>query len=278
MSNNYPVNPPSSGLPDDATIRTDTVVGVETYGTESTGGASGKKDVAKEQAGQVASGAADAGKHVAGVAKGEASNVASEAKSQARQVASETKYQARDLINQAGSQVREQASSQQKKAATSVRTVSEHLQGLASGNVPENGVALDLVNQAASRLQGVADWLDDREPGDLLQEVKQFAARRPGTFIAIAAVAGVLAGRVTRGVVGAVKDEKEEEALASDVQGTTTYTPVDSFTTTTPVGNAYDTTYSGTGTTTGGTTTGGAYGENEYGTGLGGSATGDVRP
>ncbi|WP_210505930.1 hypothetical protein [Naasia sp. SYSU D00057] len=270
------MNPPSSGLPDDdAIIRTDTVVGVETYGTESTGGTSGKTDVAKEQAGQVASGAADAGKHVAGVAKDEAANVASEAKSQVKQVASETKYQARDLINQAGSQVREQASSQQKKAATGVRTISEHLQGLASGNVPESGIALDLVNQASTRLQGVADWLDQREPGDLLQEVKDFAARRPGTFIAAAAIAGILAGRLTRGVVGAVQDEKEEEALTSDQAGTTTYTPIDSYTTTTPVSDAY----TGTGGTGGtGTTTGGVYGENEYGTGLGGSATGDVRP
>jgi hypothetical protein len=271
MSNSYPVNPPSSGLPDDdAIIRTDTVVGVETYGTESTGGTSGKADVAKEQASQVASGAADAGKHVAGVAKDEASNVASEAKSQARQVASETKYQARDLLNQAGSQVREQAASQQKRAASSVRTVSEHLQGLASGNVPENGIALDLVNQAATRLQGVADWLDEREPGDLLQEVRQFASRRPGTFIAIAAVAGVVAGRATRGVVGAVQNEKEEQASTSDFADTTTYTPVATYTTTTPV-DAYD-------TTGGSVNAGGAYGENEYGTGLGGSTTGGVRP
>jgi hypothetical protein len=268
MSNNYPVNPPSSGLPDDdAIIRTDTVVGVETYGTESTGGASGKTGVAKEQASQVASDAADAGKHVAGVAKDEASNVAAEAKSQARQVASETKYQVRGLVDQAGSQVREQAATQQQRAASGIRGISDQLQGLASGNVPESWLALDLVNQAASRLQGVAEWLEDREPGDLLQEVKYFAARRPGTFIAIAAVAGVVAGRVTRGVVGAVQDEKEAEAATSDFADTTSYTPVATYTTTAPVGDTYG---------TAGTT--GVYGENEYGTGLGGSATGDVRP
>ncbi|WP_210481156.1 hypothetical protein [Naasia sp. SYSU D00948] len=269
------MNPPSSGNPDETVVVTDTVIGVETVGTagETSGSSTSKTDVAKEQAGQVASGAADAGKHVAGVAKDEARNVAAEAKTQARQVASETKYQARDLLNQATSQVKQQASTQQQKAATGIRTLGEQLNGLASGNVPESGPVLDLVNQASSRLQGVADWIEAREPGDLLQEVKYFAARRPGTFIAIAAVAGVVAGRLTRSVVGAVQDEKQEEQATSSVAGETTYTPVDSFTTTTPVSD-YGTGYAGEneyGTGAGGTTGG-------YGTGLGGSATGDVRP
>jgi hypothetical protein len=278
MSNSYPVNPPSSsGLPEGETVvTTDTVIGVETVGTagETSGSSTSKTDVAKEQAGQVAGQAADAGKHVAGVAKDEARNVAAEAKTQARQVASETKYQVRDLLSQASSEVRQQASTQQQRAATGVRSLTDQLQGLASGNPPESGMVTDLLSQATTRLQDVADWLEAREPGDLLQEVKDFAARRPGTFIAIAAVAGVVAGRVTRGVVGAVQDEKEERAATESVPGTTTYTPVASYTTTTPVTdtdyagvNEYDT-GAGSGTGVSGT----------YGTGLGGGATGDVRP
>ncbi len=280
MSNSYPVNPPSSsGLPEGETVvTTDTVIGVETVGTagETSGSSTSKTDVAKEQAGQVAGQAADAGKHVAGVAKDEARNVAGEAKTQARQVASEAKYQVRDLLGQAQSQVREQASTQQQKAASGIRTLGDQLNGLASGNVPESGPVLDLVNQASSRLQDVADWLEAREPGDLLQEVRYFAARRPGTFIAIAAVAGVLAGRVTRGVVGAVKDEKEEEAATESVPGTTSYTPVASYTTTTPVTDTDYTDVNEYGTGAGGATSGAGAGT--YGTGLGGGATGDVRP
>ncbi len=280
MSNSYPVNPPSSsGLPGEETVvTTDTVIGVETVGTagETSGSSTSKTDVAKEQAGQVASGAADAGKHVAGVAKDEAKNVAGEAKVQARQVASEAKYQVRDLLDQASSQVRQQASSQQQRAASGVRSLTDQLQGLASGNPPESGLVTDLLGQATNRLQDVADWLEAREPGDLLQEVKDFAARRPGTFIAIAAVAGVVAGRVTRGVVGAVKDEKEEEAATQSVPGTTTYTPVASYTTTTPVSDAY-TDVNEYGTGAGGATSGAGV-SGTYGTGLGGGTTGDVRP
>jgi hypothetical protein len=265
MSNSYPVNPPSTDITADAVV-VETVTPVPTG--SSSGGSSGKADTAKEQAGQVASGAADAGKHVAGVAKDQASNVASEAKTQVRQVASETKYQARDLLNQATSQVKEQTSTQQQKAATGIRTMSDQLRSMSSN--AESGVAQDLVGQAASRLEGVASWLEAREPGDLLDEVRYFAARRPGTFIAIAAVAGVVAGRLTRGVIGAVKDEKEEDALASTTAYDTTYTDTaytapTGYTTTSTLGDVnseFDP----------------QYGVNEYGTGLGGSATGDVRP
>lgn len=276
MSNSYPVNPPSSGLPDETVVVTETVVGVETVGTagETSGSSTSKTDVAKEQASQVAGEAADAGKHVAGVAKDEARNVAAEAKTQVKQVASEAKYQVKDLLDQASTEARAQASTQQQKAATGIRAISEQLTGLASGNPPESGPAVDLVNQAATRLQGVADWLEAREPGDLLQEVRYYAARRPGTFIAIAAVAGVVAGRLTRSVAGVVKEEKEQEAATASAPGTTTYTPVASYTTETPV-DAYDTEYAGVneyGTGAGGSTSGSG-----YGTGLAGS-TGDVRP
>ena len=82
------------------------------------------------------------------------------------------------------------------------------------------GVASDLAHQAASRAAGVADWLDQRDPGSLLNEVKGFARRRPGTFIAIAAVAGVLAGRLTRSVVADAQESTTETAAASGPTGT----------------------------------------------------------
>ena len=44
----------------------------------------------------------------------------------------------------------------------------------------------------------MASWLDGRDPGSLLTEVKSFARQRPGTFLLLAAGAGVLAGRLSR--------------------------------------------------------------------------------
>ena len=45
-----------------------------------------------------------------------------------------------------------------------------------------------------------------REPGYLVDQVRAYARRRPGMFLLGAAVAGVVAGRLTTGVVAAHKD------------------------------------------------------------------------
>jgi hypothetical protein len=42
--------------------------------------------------------------------------------------------------------------------------------------------------------------LQNREPADLLEEVRSYARRKPGTFLLGAALAGVVAGRLTSGI------------------------------------------------------------------------------
>jgi hypothetical protein len=58
----------------------------------------------------------------------------------------------------------------------------------------QQGVASCLVRQAAERSSSVASWLEARAPGSLLDEVVYFARRRRGTFLLMAAGAGLLAG------------------------------------------------------------------------------------
>jgi hypothetical protein len=72
---------------------------------------------------------------------------------------------------------------------------------MASGADQQQGLATDLVRQAADRTNTAADWFSHRQPGDLLNEVKGFARRRPGAFLGIAAGLGLLAGRLSRGVI-----------------------------------------------------------------------------
>lgn len=150
------------------------------------GGASTKKEAAKEEA-----------SNIAGEAKGAAQNVAGTAKAEAANVASEVKTNTKDLLNQAKSGLTDQAGAQQQKAAEGIRTISSQLRSMA--DAPEQqGVASDLIRQAAERSESVASWLDNRDPGSLLNEVKSFARQRPGTFLLIAAGAGLLAGRLGR--------------------------------------------------------------------------------
>ncbi|NYD71339.1 hypothetical protein [Herbiconiux flava] len=162
----------------------------------------GKVDAAKQAAGDVKETAAEQAGHVAGTAKDEAKNVAREAKSQAR-----------DLYAQTQSELKEQAGVQQKRVASGLRSIGDELGSMADGS--ENaGLAGDLVRQVSDRAGSAASWLDSRDPGSLLAEVKSYARRKPGTFIAVAAIAGVVAGRLTRSLAQSAAEEKEADATA----------------------------------------------------------------
>lgn len=151
-------------------------------------------DTAKQQAAAVGRTAKEASGQVASTAMDEARNVASEARTQAR-----------DLLDQTQTQAREQASAQKQKATEGLRGVSAELRALSEGRPTDggSGIVSGLAGQAADSAQQIASWLESREPGDLLAEIRDLARRRPGAFLLGAAAAGVLAGRMTRGAVDA---------------------------------------------------------------------------
>jgi hypothetical protein len=189
--------PPRTGMPEaplGETVLGETtvppVVPVVETAPASTGSAAGTStaSTAKEEAKDVGREGVAAGQQVAQTAKEEAGHVAQEAK-----------YQVKNLVSQVGDNVRSQASNQQQRAASGLRSFSDGLTSMANGN-PQSGPAMDLVNQASERVNRIASWIENREPADLLEEVKSFARRRPGAFLAIAAGAGLLAGRLTRGM------------------------------------------------------------------------------
>lgn len=140
---------------------------------------------AKDQAQQAAGTAADESKHVAGVARDEAQKVASEARSQVS-----------SLMNEATSQVADQTRTQRDRVVETLRTFGDDLDKMATQT--DGGMAADLAREGASRARTLSSRLDGREPSDLLDEVRSFARRRPGTFLLGALAAGVVAGRLTR--------------------------------------------------------------------------------
>jgi len=176
------------------------------YGSQ--GQSTSTKDVAKDQASNVAGGAADAAQHVAGVAKEHAGQVTAEA---GRQV--------KHLVGQAQSELSSQAQTQQQKLAGGLHTFGDQLKSMAS-NSQEQGAATDLAHQAAQKAHEFAGWLEDREPRDVLNEVRYFARRRPGAFLAIALGAGLLAGRLARGLAADSQDNNNETARRTSGSGT----------------------------------------------------------
>jgi hypothetical protein len=149
--------------------------------------------------------AADVGRTVAD----SGGQVAQTAGQQVRRVAAETSEQARDLLNEGRQQVTEQARQGQQKAASSLHTIADQLEEMRA-NSDDSGLAPEMVRQAAGHARRAASWLEDRQPGDLLNEVRAFARRKPGVFLAGAALAGVLVGRLTRGAVDAQSDDSDQ--------------------------------------------------------------------
>ncbi len=171
--------------------------GTSAPGTSSTTG------TAKEQAGQVAQDAKESGKQVAGTAADEG-----------RQVLAEGRRQVKDLTAQAGQQVDEQTRVQKDKATAGLRDLADELHAIAAGNGGQAGIATDLAQQASTRVHDVAGWLESRNPGEIVDELRGMARRRPGAFLLGAVAAGVVAGRLTRGAVDAVRSDDDTSATA----------------------------------------------------------------
>ncbi|UKA50098.1 hypothetical protein LFT48_00685 [Arthrobacter sp. FW305-123] len=165
-----------------------TGIGGTPTGSGTGAGHSGKVDTAKEEAAGVAGAVSDA-----------AGGVVETAKSEAGHVAHEVKVNARQLLTQTKGELTDQAQVQQQRVAEGLRSISDELSTMANSS-QNGGVATDLVQQAAQRSSSIAQWLEGRDPGSLLDEVKGFARRKPGTFLLLAAGAGVIAGRLGRGM------------------------------------------------------------------------------
>ncbi len=154
----------------------------------------GTAEVVRDQASDLSHSGVQAGKHVAAVAGEQASGVAAEAGRQGE-----------DLLRQAQGQLGEQAARGQRQLADRLFALSDELSSMA-GASGQGGMAASVASQAASRVRASGQWLDERRPGDVADEVQSFARSRPAIFLVLAAGAGLVAGRLTRGLKGAASD------------------------------------------------------------------------
>lgn len=158
-------------------------------------------------------------KRAAGTAKDESKRVAGVATDEAQKVVTEAKNQARGLFDDATSQVEAQSKEQKTKVAETVRTFGDDLSSMTSQGEGSQGLAGQLVQQVADQASSLASHLESREPRELLDDVRSFARRRPGTFLLGALAAGVVVGRLTRGAKAA-QDSHTDEGFSSPKAGT----------------------------------------------------------
>jgi hypothetical protein len=167
----------------------------------------GTADVVKSQATDLSHSSIQTGKHVADVAREQASGVAVEAGRQGR-----------DLLRQAQGQLEEQAAQGQQRLANQLLSLSDELRSMADAS-GQSGMAASLASQAASRARHAGQWLDDRKPSQVADEMQSFARRRPAVFLALAVGAGLVAGRLTRGLKDANSDNSAAPAATQGLSG-----------------------------------------------------------
>ncbi|MFD2795020.1 hypothetical protein ACFS27_15790 [Promicromonospora vindobonensis] len=151
----------------------------------------------KERVTQAASQAGDAGRETA-----------HDAKERARAVAHEATDRTRGLMDRTRTELSSQMESQQQHLAGGLRGLGDELRQMADGS-QDPGYATDLVQRAGDASGRAAQWFEDRQPTDVLHEVEDFARRRPGLFVLMAAGAGLLVGRFLRGAKDASGDGGE---------------------------------------------------------------------
>jgi hypothetical protein len=157
----------------------------------------GTADVVRDQAADLKDSGVEAGQHAVGVAR-----------EQASQVAAEAARQGQNLLSQAQQQAGDQVAQGQQRLASQLLSLGDELSSMADGSA-QHGTAAGLARQAATRVRGVGQWLDDRTPAQVIDDVQAFARRKPGVFLALAAGAGLVAGRLTRGLSSAGDDDAD---------------------------------------------------------------------
>ncbi|PYI37283.1 hypothetical protein CVS30_16325 [Arthrobacter psychrolactophilus] len=136
-------------------------------------------------------------------------HLASTAQEEARNVAGEAGAQVQNVVAQFMGSLQEQAGMQQQKTAEMLHTLGSDLKSMAdsTNGQGESSMAARWVREAATKASSAADWLDQRDPGSLVNDVKRFARRRPAAFLGIAVGAGLLAGRLTRNLGEGASDD-----------------------------------------------------------------------
>jgi len=165
-------------------------------------GESSTTEVARQKAGNVGQSTTRA-----------AGQVAQTTKEQAREVVGEAGRQVRDLAGEVRAQIREQTGNGRDRVVSGLRALGDELEQMAQRG-GQSGAATQLARRASGRSHDVARYLDEREPGQLVEEARSFARRRSGMFLIGAALAGVVAGRLTRASVSQSGGQQEPSGAA----------------------------------------------------------------
>ena len=138
----------------------------------------------------------------------EAHTVAATAGEQASLVAQEAAFHARDLAEDAKQQLHRQASSQTEQLGGVLGQLGDRVHALADGRPDDAGPVGGYVDRIADQVDDLADRIQHLGFDGMVDEIQRFARRRPGAFLAGAALAGFAVSRLGRGVQAAQQETR----------------------------------------------------------------------
>jgi ElaB/YqjD/DUF883 family membrane-anchored ribosome-binding protein len=133
-----------------------------------------------------------------GTARSEARDLVDTTRGQASRVADEAVAQARTVVEDATELLHDEARHQTDRAAERMHEMGDQLQALAEGRPEDAGPMDDYARRAAAEVTRFADRIEEQGFDGVVRDVETFARRRPALFLAGAAVAGLLVGRLGR--------------------------------------------------------------------------------
>jgi len=173
---------------------------VESTGSTVTSSQGDKMQTAKQDASEVA-----------GTAKQGASEVAHETVQQAKVVSGVAMDHARSLMGETTTQLRGHADDQAQRAASGLDQVATKVQALLSGRPEEAGELRDYAEELGDRAQQLAERLRSGGFDGIVADASRFARRRPGLFLAGAATAGFVVGRLVKAQRSEGSDNGQEQ-------------------------------------------------------------------
>jgi len=169
---------------------------------------------AREETKELAADAAERGKEVTATVQEQAGAVVQEARDQARRVASEARTQVRVVADDAKDQLRQQARRRQAGSPTASSASNIRARRSSPAIREAAGQLAEYADRALASVGDLTQQLRSRGVDDLLGDLRRFAQRRPGAFLAGAVVMGFVAGRMLR----SVRDEQQETSEFSSYE------------------------------------------------------------
>jgi hypothetical protein len=160
--------------------------------------ASGPMESVRDAGSDVAHTTRDAAVDVAHTTRDAAVDVARTAKQEARQLAHTTADEVQEVGRGVRQRLRDEVDRQHRQVTDRVGAFAEELYTMARER-PETPAG-ELVGILAARSRTFAEYLDQHGPERVLHELRDFARRRPGTFIVSAVAAGFVVGRLGKGL------------------------------------------------------------------------------